>query len=189
MAVSKIQGKEQEIIHEYLKNERTVKSLAEEFGITTRTIQRLAEKLGVSDQVSKVDRQATAWKTSPALKIHRELCKANSKYVLGIKRKNIPTALKAIVYKQGNNKCEFCGKGKEANLHIDHIDENTTNNDIDNLRLLCMQCNLGRNTFYKKISKYKEFNTVEQDLLNQIKKLKEHIEEQKKIIEWYEDGK
>ena len=68
MAISKIQGKEQEIIYKYLKNEHTVKSLAEEFGITTRTIQRLAEKLGVSGQISKADRQATAWKTSPALK-------------------------------------------------------------------------------------------------------------------------
>jgi hypothetical protein len=145
MAISKVHGKEQEIIHEYLKNERMVKSLAEEFGITTRTIQRLAEKLGVSNQVSKADRQATAWKTSPALKADSILRSQNKR-----KRITIPLRVRFEVL-QSQKICQLCGAGKESRLQIDHIDENPSNNNINNLRVLCDDCNLGNKTWLRSI--------------------------------------
>jgi len=53
-----------------------------------------------------------------------------------------------IYEKYGENlpPCELCGKLLDwSNCHIDHVDENVKNNDINNLRPLCRICNTRRN--------------------------------------------
>lgn len=41
--------------------------------------------------------------------------------------------------------CEFCGKKLTwSDCHVDHIDEDVSNNDISNLRFLCIGCNVMR---------------------------------------------
>ncbi len=41
--------------------------------------------------------------------------------------------------------CVLCGNtAKQARIEIDHIDENPTNNTLENLRTLCEQCNKGK---------------------------------------------
>lgn len=43
--------------------------------------------------------------------------------------------------------CEFCGRESDWNsraTHIDHIDENKSNNKPENLRVLCNPCNVAR---------------------------------------------
>lgn len=56
--------------------------------------------------------------------------------------------------------CEYCSNDLTwDNAHIDHIDENRTNNDISNLRALCAACNTLRTKIRKCDSKHKiEFN-------------------------------
>ena len=36
-------------------------------------------------------------------------------------------------------------------LQVDHIDHDTSNNDLSNLRLLCRSCNIGENNKYRSI--------------------------------------
>lgn len=55
-----------------------------------------------------------------------------------------------VIYnKYGDNlpNCEFCGKPcswEPYKTHIDHIDEDVSNNNESNLRVLCNSCNVGR---------------------------------------------
>ncbi|WP_186158968.1 HNH endonuclease signature motif containing protein [Burkholderia gladioli] len=43
--------------------------------------------------------------------------------------------------------CELCGKVLNwRTVHVDHIDENPSNNDPTNLRPLCRGCNVSRTT-------------------------------------------
>lgn len=56
--------------------------------------------------------------------------------------------------------CECCGKlvkWKNYSCHIDHKDEDVTNNERSNLRVLCNGCNVGR-TRYSKYPRYRNFD-------------------------------
>ncbi len=61
-------------------------------------------------------------------------------------RKPIPKRIRSEILEQYDNKCAFC-KSPE-NLQIDHIMAVTAGgtNDASNLRVLCRQCNSGRDT-------------------------------------------
>lgn len=53
-------------------------------------------------------------------------------------------SLKPHLCKVKNNTCESCGNSKWMNkqipLEVHHVDGDRTNNDIDNLQLLCCNC-------------------------------------------------
>jgi len=56
--------------------------------------------------------------------------------------------LKKRLFEAGlkENKCELCGqdeswKGKKMSLILDHIDGDRDNNEIENLRIVCPNCN------------------------------------------------
>jgi Zn finger protein HypA/HybF involved in hydrogenase expression len=75
--------------------------------------------------------------------------------------------------------CEICKvkkwNGFEITLDMDHIDGNTWNNKLDNLRLLCPNCHSQTNTFKGK---------------NKQNKIKKGIKgNEEKIIELYSNGK
>jgi len=62
-----------------------------------------------------------------------------------------PVTLKKILtYKEGY-KCKICNlsnwNNKEISLHLDHIDGNSDNNFLPNLRLLCPNCHSQTETF------------------------------------------
>lgn len=61
--------------------------------------------------------------------------------------------LKHRLYKEGIKipKCEKCGiekwQNKPLTLHLDHIDGNSTNHNIENLRILCPNCHSQTDTY------------------------------------------
>lgn len=56
------------------------------------------------------------------------------------KRKAIPTKMKALLQKEINSECPFCGNQDVGHFHVHHIDENPENNDRANLLMLCPTC-------------------------------------------------
>ncbi len=68
----------------------------------------------------------------------------------GLKRKLFEAGIKS-------NKCEVCGltdwNGKSLNMQLDHIDGNTYNHRIDNLRMICPNCHSQTETFCGKNKK------------------------------------
>lgn len=70
---------------------------------------------------------------------------------------NVP-ALKRYLSETAGDECNICGqgltwKGKPLTLQLDHIDGNSDNNDLDNLRLLCPNCHSQTETFSGRSSK------------------------------------
>lgn len=43
-------------------------------------------------------------------------------------------------FKEYDNKCNKCGFDKKAALQVHHIDENRSNNKLENLEILCANC-------------------------------------------------
>lgn len=76
------------------------------------------------------------------------------------------TAIRRYMFREHEEKCTMCGVGNVWNdmpltLEIDHIDGNSDNNNIDNLRILCPNCHTqtptygskGIGTYYRKMTK------------------------------------
>lgn len=85
-----------------------------------------------------------------------------------------PTLKKYLLENRGE-KCAICGLGPEWNgfrlvLQLDHIDGDSDNNKLDNLRLLCPNCHTQTDTFSSKGkgSRYKK-NTLRNTYLQAYK--------------------
>lgn len=55
-------------------------------------------------------------------------------------RKAIPALLSKKLYQEVDNRCPFCGIADVAVLEIHHIDEDPSNNKIENLIVVCGNC-------------------------------------------------
>jgi len=55
-------------------------------------------------------------------------------------KKSVPEEDRAKLFLWCDRHCCFCGKKCTTNIEIHHIDEDTSNNDIDNLIPLCFDC-------------------------------------------------
>jgi hypothetical protein len=70
------------------------------------------------------------------------------------------TSLRKRLLHERNHTCEECGigniyNGKALSLELDHIDGNSKNNKIENLRILCPNCHSQTPTHRSKNIKYK----------------------------------
>ena len=80
-------------------------------------------------------------------------------------------AIKVYLIKIKGEKCEQCGWDKKNEytnkvpIEMDHIDGNSENNKLDNLRLLCPNCHSltktykGANKGYGRFNRVKRYNT------------------------------
>lgn len=102
--------------------------------ITVRSIQRQIKKLGISRTVGESFRLA-------ASKGRIRWAKKEST----VKRLKLKPGLRYSILKRDNFKCTSCGNdATKTILEVDHIDNNPSNNNIDNLTTLCEWCNLGK---------------------------------------------
>ena len=89
-------------------------------------------------------------KNIPNHKTLEQLQAANTKE----RKSNIP--LKKRLIQEGilDYKCDICEivewKGQRLSLHLDHIDGNRDNNNLNNLRLLCPNCHSQTPTYCRK---------------------------------------
>lgn len=57
-----------------------------------------------------------------------------------MKRKSVSNKLRALLQKEIRSKCPFCANEDVDHFEVHHIDEDSENNDIFNLLLLCPLC-------------------------------------------------
>jgi hypothetical protein len=98
------------------------------------------------------------------LKKNRDSRKLSLKEILVENRVYNTSSLKKRLFENGlkKNECEMCGQndiwhGKKISLIIDHIDGRHDNNTLDNLRILCPNCNASLETHCGKNKRKKEY--------------------------------
>lgn len=111
--------------------------IAEQFGVTPRQIQRIVNKAGVSRTISESFRLAIKY---GRMRYH------HTPEHLKHKRKTISSKLRYQVLTRYNSTCRICGRTPQdgIRIEIDHIDNDATHNTLDNLQVLCRQCNHGK---------------------------------------------
>ena len=130
-----------------ISNGETMKSIAERLGIPFSTFKRRAKKLGI--YVPNQGRRGIK-RTSGEVesrKIPLEFI-FNNEYQIGsnwLKKRLFEEGFKVEI-------CEDCGignnwNGKKLNLHLDHIDGDKLNNNLDNLKILCPNCHSQTDTY------------------------------------------
>ena len=74
----------------------------------------------------------------------------NKELIVEGKITNRPTLYNVLLHMFGN-KCQECGidswNGKDIKCQVDHTDGDSTNNKLENLRLLCPNCHSQTETF------------------------------------------
>lgn len=123
------------IIDLYLSKTMTTQAIAKQYGVSSRQIQRIMKAHGVIRTIAEANKVATP------LKDFSNLRKPDH---LKVGRYKLPCNLRYKLIKE-HPYCVVCGNTvKECPLNIDHIDGDATNNELDNLQVLCSHCNQGK---------------------------------------------
>lgn len=125
-----------QFITEHIKNTTmTVTDIAKHFNTSTRAVQRLMQKHGINRTVAQANKLTAKLKDYSALRKPEHLKAKRNKLPLKLRYK--------MICEQPF--CSLCGiKAKDCPMQIDHIDNDATNNNEDNLQVLCMLCNQGK---------------------------------------------
>lgn len=129
-------NRDTEITDKYV-NGMSAAELSTTYHISARQIQRIVNKAGKSRTISE----------SYKLAIQAGRMKYYSKPEhLKKKRKTLTLKLRYQVLQRDNNTCQVCGNTAKqgVRIEVDHVDDDATNNDIDNLQTLCNLCNQGK---------------------------------------------
>lgn len=105
--------------------------------ITIRQVQRIVKKAGVIRTISESFKLAIE---------HGRMTYYRKPDYLKVKRKTLSHKMRYAVLTRDNYRCVKCGNTAKDNvrIEIDHIDDNPSNNVIDNLQTLCQLCNYGK---------------------------------------------
>lgn len=105
-------------------------------GVSVRQIQRIIKLSGIMRSQSESYRLAIKVGRMKYKRLPKELLK---------QRKGIPIILRYKVMSKYGFKCCKCGAtAKDDKIEIDHKDDNPSNNNINNLQVLCSSCNRGK---------------------------------------------
>src|ERR1035437_3227297 len=129
-------NRNERIVKEYQAN-TCAKELSVKYDLTERHIQRIVTLAGASRTRSE----------SYILAIQQGRMKyAHKPEHLKVKRKTIGLKLRFEVLNRDNFKCVLCGRTAQQahRIEIDHIDNDPSNNVINNLQTLCDLCNKGK---------------------------------------------
>lgn len=118
----------------YKSGKFTTEYIAKTYQVTTRQVQRIAKNAGVIRTLAEANKSAAPLKHYHHVPEH-----------LRVKRKQITQKVRYQVI-TAHPYCAVCGMrpGDGIRLEVDHIDNNPTNNDLDNLQVLCAACNTGK---------------------------------------------
>jgi hypothetical protein len=120
----------------------TLHETAAKFNMTPVTIWRKAKKIDI------------AWKDNPNITVNNKGKSISLESILAGDHPQYQTfKLKNKLLKDGikENKCEICGltewNNKPLNMQLDHIDGNSHNHVLDNLRMICPNCHSQSETY------------------------------------------
>lgn len=110
--------------------------IAELLGLGARRVQRFIQKQGITRDKSETFLNAIKRGRMVYTKMPKEQLK---------NRKRIQHKERYAIFEKYGFKCCKCGNtAKEARIQIDHIDNNPSNNALDNLQVVCEPCNKGK---------------------------------------------
>jgi hypothetical protein len=129
--------KHQSIISLYTSCLYTTETIARNYGLTVRQVQRIAKKAGVIRTISESNKLMAKFKNYQTIPIEHR-----------VRRKQI-TKKKRYLIIQAHPYCTNCGMKPldGVRLEVDHIDNDATNNNDNNLQVLCTKCNQGKSNF------------------------------------------
>lgn len=105
-----------------------------DINISVRQIQRLIKEEGITRDRSQA--------FINAIKKGRMTFHTNPNKII---RKRLQNKIRYQVFETYGWKCCLCGNtAKNSRIEIDHIDNNKNNNEVDNLQVLCEECNKGK---------------------------------------------
>ena len=122
------------IIALYTSGMYTTEQIANNYNVTPKTVQRICKHDGVLRTAAESN------KLIAPLKKYRTIPSE-----LRVKRKSLTNKLRYTLI-ASHPYCTHCGMKPDdgVRLEIDHIDNNPSNNDKDNLQVLCTLCNIGK---------------------------------------------
>ena len=123
------------IVGLYVSATITTESIATQYNVTPRTIQRIVKRHGVVRTIAEANRVASPLKDYSNLRKPDHLKAGRTKLSCKLRYKLLAE----------HPFCALCGNtATVCPLNIDHIDNDATNNELDNLQVLCSNCNQGK---------------------------------------------
>lgn len=126
----------------YERYDMPVKDIAKEAGVSTRTVERWAAKVGILRDTRLAQGMTAKYRDYGAI---------SEKQKIGVnKRKAIPSSLRYLLL-ETYPYCMLCGATPEhgVRLEIDHINNDPSDNRMENLQVLCHKCNMGKFHAYR----------------------------------------
>jgi 5-methylcytosine-specific restriction endonuclease McrA len=121
------------IIELYISGNVLTQDIAKQFKISVRQVQRIAK-------IHNVVR--TNIESNKIMSKHKTYYKLPE--AMRVKRKHISRRVRYEIIAK-HPFCALCGiTAKDCRIDIDHIDNNATNNKLENLQVLCIPCNQGK---------------------------------------------